>query len=192
MKMAGSSYLTLLLMQWLLSWLNHLDSEPVYQMLMSFKVPSSSVLRVNITVIPCTGFFQPNGFCLRTSHIFLWTSTMASLWWWTRSVSIAGDTRRRVETQLEHAEPCVESQRHGTFMLFTMAAVSTPGHRQIDWFCESVSCILWSQKEDLHTALGLMNNGCFLWPRDSRVSEGPGPLTVQAALLIGVPPRPFV
>lgn len=118
MKTAGSSNLTLLLMQWLLSWVNHLDSEPVYQMPMSFKVPSSSVLRVNITVIPCTGFFQPNGFCLRTSHISLWR-TMASLSWQTYSVSIAGDIRRRVETQLEHAEPCVESQIHRTSILYS-------------------------------------------------------------------------
>lgn len=42
------------------------------------------------------------------------------------------------------------------------AAASTPGCRQIDWLYESVSCILWIQKEDLHTATGLVNNGHFL------------------------------
>lgn len=66
-----------------------------------------------------------------------------------------------------------------------MAVAIKPGRRQIDWFCESVSCILWSQKEDLHTATGLGNNGHFLWPGDWRVSEGCGLLIVTLCFQAG-------
>lgn len=65
----------------------------------------------------------------------------------------------------------VRSQSTQSIHRVTRAAASTPGHRQIDWFYESVSCILWSQKEDLHTATGFANNGHFRWPGDLQASE---------------------
>lgn len=47
--------------------------------------------------------------------------------------------------------------------------------RQIQWVCESVSCILWCPEKDLPAAAGPVNNGHFLQSGDFTVYVGKDP-----------------